>query len=233
MDRIDERRCVVIVHSAGDGLGVLAESLVRQNLVCHFWYVPAGSDPPLKPSEVDLVISLGGAQHPLDKTHHDWQETEIKFILSAMDAGKAVLTICLGAQLLAKGLGSRIDILAEPEIGLLPLGEVARHSVLSPLGEHTVAVYQWHSYGFTCPPHAEPVALSANSSDFCQAFQFGPQVLAVQFHLELNRSLMYSWLSEEHGSTALKARVCAEIARYSQETEKVCADVFGDWLSSL
>ncbi|GAB4513307.1 MAG: hypothetical protein Tsb0019_10520 [Roseibium sp.] len=231
MNRSDIKRCVVIVHSVGDGLGVLAQVLVQQKIACRFWYISAEPDPPLSAPEADLVISLGGSQHPFaNEADRAWQDAETAYVLAAISAGKAVLANCLGAQLLAGALGGRVGRLAEPEIGLVALDGIPAESVLAPLAHAEVPVYQWHGYGFSCPSCARQLAVSASTLPFCQAFEVGPRVLAVQFHLELNRSLMLAWLSEDPSNAELTGRVCAEMDTHSERTEKTCADVFGRWL---
>lgn len=235
MSLAEQTLCVVIVHSPGDGLGVLAEVLLRHRVACRFWYPPAEPEPPLKPSDLSLVVSLGGAQHPGDPAHRAWQDREAAFLTAAIDSGKAVLAICLGAQILAGALGGRLGALARPEIGLVPLGSLARTGPLAPLCADGARVYQWHSYGFACPPGAEPLAVSdavfETGGHVCQAFRCGARVLGVQFHLELTRELMFGWLGEDPQDPALIARVGAEIDRHGARTEAACASAFDRWLT--
>jgi len=56
----------------------------------------------------DWLIVLGGPMGVADRQRHAWMSPEIELIAGAVDAGRRVLGICLGAQLLAHALGARV-----------------------------------------------------------------------------------------------------------------------------
>ena len=49
----------------------------------------------------DFLIIMGGPMSIHDEAKYSWLKAEKSFIKSAIDAGKKVLGICLGAQLIA------------------------------------------------------------------------------------------------------------------------------------
>ena len=62
----------------------------------------------------DWLVIMGGPMGIYDLDEHPWLAAEKKFIKSSIDAGKTVLGICLGAQLIAdvlgaKGIPNRVD----------------------------------------------------------------------------------------------------------------------------
>jgi GMP synthase-like glutamine amidotransferase len=63
-----------------------------------------------------------------DEEHHPWLPAEKRFIEEAIRRRKAVLGVCLGAQLIASALGARVYPNPEKEIGWFPVHSVAGSS---------------------------------------------------------------------------------------------------------
>jgi GMP synthase-like glutamine amidotransferase len=134
--------------------------------------------------DFDVLIVLGGPMSANDDEGHPWLRSEKKFIRQAIDAGKRVLGICLGAQLIALVMGSRVYPNSEREIGWFPIRrtpEAATHPLGDLIPDH-VDVFHWHGDTFDLPKGSVRLA----SSDACvnQAYAIGDCVLAFQFHLE-------------------------------------------------
>ncbi|MBB6691546.1 type 1 glutamine amidotransferase [Cohnella xylanilytica] len=130
----------------------------------------------------DLLVILGGPMSVYDESGNPWLVREKRFIRNAAIAGKSVLGICLGGQLLAEVLGGRVYRSSRKEIGFHPVRRThERHPLLEGLPEEFHS-YQWHGDAFELPPGAVPLATSEACAN--QAFAYGPYVLGVQFHLE-------------------------------------------------
>lgn len=132
-------------------------------------------------SEVHLLIVLGGPMSVNDEERYPWLVKEKQFIRNAIALGRPVLGICLGAQLIASALGSRVYRNATPEIGWFPVQAVADELPtfdFPPAAE----VFHWHGETFDLPPGAIHLARSAACEH--QAFQWGNSVIGLQFHLE-------------------------------------------------
>jgi GMP synthase-like glutamine amidotransferase len=56
----------------------------------------------------DLLILMGGPMSVNDEEQFTWLITEKAFVRNAIEAGKLVLGICLGAQLIANCLGAKV-----------------------------------------------------------------------------------------------------------------------------
>jgi len=134
--------------------------------------------------EFDCLIVLGGPMSVHDDARLPWLVPEKKLIRQSIDAGKRVLGICLGAQLIALVMGARVYPNPEREIGWFPIHrtpEAAGH----PFGRvvpDQVDVFHWHGDTFDLPNGSVLLA----SSEACQnqAYAIGGRVLAFQFHLE-------------------------------------------------
>ncbi len=141
-------------------------------------------DPLPATTRFDWLLVMGGPMGVNDTTCHPWLTGEKKFIAAAIAAGKTVLGICLGAQLLAAVLGAAVYPNREKEIGWLPVYRVPDGAGLPltarlPDGEE---VFHWHGDTFDLPAGACHLLRSAACEN--QAFLYGERVLALQFHLE-------------------------------------------------
>lgn len=134
----------------------------------------------------DFLIVLGGPMSVNEEQKNPWIVNEKKFIEKAIAAGKKVLGICLGAQLIADVLGARVYPNTEKEIGWFPVEftpEGRSHPLFSSFPEKQT-VFHWHGDTFDLPAGAVHIA----SSEACrnQAFVYGNNVVGLQFHLELS-----------------------------------------------
>lgn len=135
-------------------------------------------------NDLDWLIVMGGPMGIYDETDYPWLTLEKKFIKDAIDTGKKVLGICLGAQLIADALGAKIYKNKYREIGWF---EILRHSeaastILANVLSDRTDVFHWHGDTFDLPENAIPIAESEACKN--QGFVFGNRVIALQFHLE-------------------------------------------------
>lgn len=130
----------------------------------------------------DLLILMGGPMSVNDETDYPWLVDEKRFVRAAIEAGKLVLGICLGAQLIASSLGARVYPNQFKEIGWFPIRGVPSSETGLFDFPSSLEVFHWHGETFDLPPGATRIA----SSEVCenQAFQLGESVIGLQFHLE-------------------------------------------------
>ena len=131
--------------------------------------------------QFDLLAIMGGPMSVNDEAEHGWLLAEQAFIRMAIEAGKAVLGVCLGAQLIAKALGAQVYANPNKEIGWWPL-RGSTHS--QPCFEFPASLTAFHWHGETFDLPATAVQLASSRACEHQAFQFGKAVIALQFHLE-------------------------------------------------
>lgn len=137
--------------------------------------------PPL--ADIDWLVVMGGPMSVNDEDLHPWLAVEKAFVREAIRAGKRVLGICLGAQLIASALGAKVYRNAVKEIGWYPIAPVPVAD-----GDHAfrfspgVLAFHWHGETFDLPPGAVHLARSAGCEH--QAFRIGERALGLQFHLE-------------------------------------------------
>jgi GMP synthase-like glutamine amidotransferase len=150
--------------------------------------------------EFDWLVVLGGPMGVHDEDQYPWLKVEKDLIGAALDAGKGVIGICLGAQLVAEALGARVTT-GETEIGWLPVQATdagRNHPIGQMLDGQTVL--HWHDDVFSLPTGA--TLLAGTEANPNQAFVYGEKVLGLQFHLETTFEDAERMCRESHpGST--------------------------------
>jgi GMP synthase (glutamine-hydrolysing) len=113
---------------------------------------------------------------------------EKRFVEKAVNAGKTVVGVCLGAQMIANVLGSRVYRNAEKEIGWFPvrLTDEGLKSRSFKGFTREFRAFHWHGETFDIPAGA--VRLAQTGACMNQAFEYDGRVVGLQFHLETNES---------------------------------------------
>ncbi len=144
----------------------------------------AGELPP-SVDDVDWLVVMGGPMGVHDDFMYPWLGAEKEFIGRAVAAGKVVIGVCLGAQLMSHVLGGTVSKNPYREIGWYDVSLTSRgagSALFGPLGLRFTA-FHWHGDTFTAPPGAIRVAESVGCAN--QAFEYGDgRVVGLQFHLE-------------------------------------------------
>jgi GMP synthase-like glutamine amidotransferase len=133
-------------------------------------------------SAFEVLAVMGGPMSVSDVAQYPWLDPELALLRDAIGAGKAVLGVCLGAQLIAKALGAAVYPASQKEIGWFPVERTgAQHALFDGLPAAFMA-FHWHGETFDLPPGAVHLAKTAAVPN--QAFAAGSRVLGLQFHME-------------------------------------------------
>ena len=187
-------RVLAIVHEDDAGPGVFADAAAARGARVHEWRIADGEPCPAGPEHFDAVLSLGGAMHAHQTEAHPWLADEEALLARLAAAGRPVLGVCLGAQLLARATGGTSGLLTTPEIGWydVAVGAAARGDpLLGPLAPRFSAL-QWHSCDFTPGPDAVTLARSERC---VQACRIGPLAWSIQFHAEVTLADFEAWVA--------------------------------------
>jgi len=141
----------------------------------------AAEEPP-SPDEIDFLVIMGGPMSVNDEGEYPWLVREKQFVRDVIAAGKPVLGVCLGAQLIANCLGARVYRNAVKEIGWFPIRGIPATDKTIFGFPPSVEVFHWHGETFDLPEGAVHLAQSGVCRN--QAFQYGRSVIGLQFHLE-------------------------------------------------
>jgi GMP synthase (glutamine-hydrolysing) len=230
------RSAVALRHVAFEDLGLLAPIMEREGWNVSFCEAPVDDLSHSSIRDADLVIVLGGPIGVYETDSYPFLTREIDLLERRLAQGLPTLGICLGAQLMAKALGARVYAGGVKEIGwgTVTLSETGRASCLMPLGEGS-PVLHWHGDTFDMPIHAARLASNENYEN--QAFEFGNNGLALQFHLEADPRQLEEWYvghAVELASAKLSGR---ELRARTAEVSKIVATqadrIFTSWLNQL
>ena len=152
--------------------------------------------------DLEWLVVMGGGMSVNDERELPWLVPEKALVRRAIAAGKRVLGICLGAQMIASALGARVYKNTVKEIGWWKLVRepgAAEHPLGAALPDG-VEVFHWHGETFDLPPGAVRLARSEACPN--QAMAFGPRVLGLQFHLETTEASARELIAGSAGDLA-------------------------------
>ncbi len=146
--------------------------------------------------EHDALVVFGGEQSARSDDTHPYLPALAHLMHNTSARDRAVLGICLGAQILARGFGADNLIGTAPEFGWCDVArseEAKSDAVLSGLPA-SFPIFQWHSDTFTLPDPATRLATSAVAENQC--FRIGRATYGMQFHFEASRPMVADWTRE-------------------------------------
>lgn len=146
-------------------------------------------------SQYDAMLVLGGPMNVYEQDKYPFIREEDKLIKQAISMNMPYLGVCLGAQLLAKALGSKVRPNHTKEIGFMNvyLTDEARENRLFHNINKSLPVFQWHGDTFDIPQGARKLATSFSCTN--QAFCHG-RLYALQFHMEVTAGMVREWAKE-------------------------------------
>jgi len=217
-------------HVPFEHLGLIAPALESRSLEFEYVDLFCEPDAPVSLEAVRGLVFMGGPMSVNDDLAYI--RRELALIQRAAAAGKPVLGICLGAQLVAKALGGRVYKNPVKEIGWYPItwaGAAGRDALLAGLaGEETV--FHWHGETFDLPSGAEWLASSRACRN--QAFRWGNSVYGFQFHLEVTPEMISDWVRQDLNSGDVRELdTLPDPHAHAARMAELSSVVFGRWAS--
>jgi GMP synthase (glutamine-hydrolysing) len=188
-----KRAWVALQHVSYEGPGLIAAAASRRGLELRLCHTYRGESLP-SPEELDGLVVMGGPMGVADTAEHPHLAREGELIAAMVGAGRPVLGVCLGAQLLAHALGARVYRGQRAEIGCGAVsltGAGREDPVLGSTGAAALPVVHWHEDTFELPADASLLASSELFPN--QAFRFGARAYGLQFHVEVEQELSRTW----------------------------------------
>lgn len=193
---------LILKNISGEGPGTI-EDFLREN---HISSVTIELEKEAIPDArgFDTLVMMGGPMSVNDDISYIRKEEGLtrEFI----SRGKKVFGVCLGAQIMAKALGAKVYVGTQKEIGWYDI-ELTEEGIKDPLmrkiaespgtkhNGKAVKVFQWHGETFDLPSGAVRIAKSELYPN--QAFRYGDNAYAFQFHIEVRKDMIYDWLRDE------------------------------------
>ena len=230
---------LILSHVAFEDLGTLEAPLLERGFSLEFVNASTTHFPLPQAETCELLVVLGGPIGVYDQQEYPFLKDEIACIRQRLSARKAILGICLGAQIMAAALGARvIPGKNGKEIGWKPI-QGAPGSALapwfSPLLNPGLSVFHWHGDTFDMPPGALHLASSELYAN--QAFAIGDFALGLQFHPEVTAADLESWYVG-HACELNHAEITPESLRsaaheHSPRLEAAAAHFWNLWLDHI
>ncbi len=186
---------LVIKHVDLEGPGLIEELLRERNAPYEIFCLEKDPHFPGLDAFTHIVL-LGGPMNVYEEDRYPFLRAEDLLIKEAIQRGKRIVGICLGAQLIAKSLGARVFKAPVKEIGWYDVAltdEGVRDGLFSSLPK-TFTVFQWHEDTFDLPKGGRLLAIS--STVLHQAFRYGENAYGLQFHFEVTEEMIYEWMKE-------------------------------------
>ncbi|MEM8501952.1 MAG: gamma-glutamyl-gamma-aminobutyrate hydrolase family protein [Cyanobacteria bacterium P01_D01_bin.1] len=228
-----QRKILTLIHKETTIPGLVGQKLEAMGYRLEIRAPILGDPLPERFDDYAGVLVFGGPMSVNDNEAYLHQEIEL--IRHALAAGLPYLGICLGAQLLAKVLGARVEPhgKAVEEIGYYPIYATEAGRSHFP---DKMMVYQWHKEGFGLP---EGAVLLATGDDFPhQAFRWGEHAYGLQFHPEMTADMADFWSTNGADligapNTQNKQQQLDNHQRYSQGVDRWLETFLNNWLSSV
>lgn len=184
---------LIVKHVDIEGPGLIEECLRQERIPYQVLTLESGSHLP-KLDNLTHIVFLGGPMNVYEEDRYSFLKEEDLFIKEAIQRGKSLLGICLGAQLIAKALGAKVFKAPVKEIGWYDVS-LTRIGSIDPFFSHlpkTFSVFQWHEDTFEIPHSA--ILMATSSLVPYQAFRYGDNAYGLQFHLEVTQEMIREWM---------------------------------------
>jgi GMP synthase (glutamine-hydrolysing) len=208
---------LLVQHVSFEGPGAIAEAITAAGADLSVIRVDRGDavPPPAAVGDIAGLVVMGGPM----SVHDDlgWLADERALLRAAVESGRPVLGVCLGAQQLAAALGAPVTEGPVPEYGV---GEVhltteADHDPVFGPAPTPLPCVHWHGDTFALPEGA--VRLAGNAAYANQAFRFGGRAYGLQFHVEVTASLVAHWGPHLPPGVYLRESDVAHVSRAGQD----------------
>jgi GMP synthase (glutamine-hydrolysing) len=224
---------LVVKHVPWEGPHRIGEALIAGGFELDVRCTLDGDELPAV-DQVAAAVFMGGPMNVDEVDAYPGLLVEREWIAEAVAADLPLLGVCLGAQLIARALGSEIVPGPAPEIGWAPVTVSAEDDLLARHLAPETDVLHWHGDIFDLPPGAKLLASSAKTA--VQAFR-ARNAWGFLFHAEADLDLARLWMDEpsmsDEALAALDeqgaARILSEAAEQDERIREKTTPLFKDF----
>ncbi|HEX4583407.1 MAG TPA: type 1 glutamine amidotransferase [Burkholderiaceae bacterium] len=229
----------ILQYYEHDGVGFFGEHVRARGVAARVFELFNGDMAPASLEGFGALCLMGG---PMSANDH-WgplRDGE-RLILEGLRTNVPVFGHCLGGQLMSRALGGQVSAAPYAEIGWSRIDAqddpLARHW----FGRAAFPMFQWHNETFSVPPTARLIA----TGDYCrhQAFAIGHLHIGVQFHCEMDRGQIESWLRvpesadiDRYASSPAVQRpetIRTETDSFLTLSQQTAAHIYDRWLERI
>jgi GMP synthase-like glutamine amidotransferase len=178
------RRVLVLQHAEAEHLGRIAEALRTEGVEYQSIRADLGEPIPTRLNGFNGLILMGGPQGVYEEARFPFLKGEKLLTEQAVNARLPVLGVCLGSQILAEVLGSKVRPGGSFEVGWRDVAiasECTDDPVLGDLPSILTPLH-WHGDVYDLPREAKPIGSSSMTP--VQGFVLNGRFYGLLFHLE-------------------------------------------------
>lgn len=228
-------RILVLQHAREGPPGLIGEAMAARGVAPEVRFPHEGDPLPASPEAFDGLVLMGGIMSANDDHICPHYPALLDLIRACEGAGRPVLGVCLGAQLIARAFGGRVYPFDHVEFGFFPLAatdEAAADPIAGALPARFFAM-QWHGDTFTLPDRA--VLLLSGEDCPNQAMRIGRWIYGFQCHFEVTRAMVRAWTAVYArlaglDAEALEARIEKEWRAHGAEAMRWGRRIAERWL---
>lgn len=177
------------MHESFESPGAILDWCERNHVEVSYTRFYKGDTLPEKLSDFDMLLVMGGPQCPsttIEECPYFNAQAEIDFIKKTVKADRAILGVCLGAQLIGEALGTKYEHSPNREIGVfdLHLTEDAQNDPVFSSFPSTFEVGHWHGDMPGLTEEAKVLAYSRGCPR--QVVKYSPKIYGFQCHFEFS-----------------------------------------------
>jgi GMP synthase-like glutamine amidotransferase len=186
-------RTLAIRHVKIEHLGLIENYLKEKNFEIDYVDTSEGQLLKRELDEYQFIVVLGGYMGAYEESKYPFLSYEFKIMEQALKKEIPLLGICLGCQMLAKVLGSKVYKGENgKEIGFYDIKKVSNNKIFEGFPE-VFKAFQWHGDTFDLPKDAQLVFsndIYTNQGFICK------NAVGLQFHIEVSQNMIKQWMQE-------------------------------------
>lgn len=177
-------------------------------------------------NEATHLIMLGGYMGAYEEDKYPFLREEMEIIRKFVIENRPVLGICLGSQLLARSMGSRV-FPYKKELGWFRIQRVQEDPIMKGIPKDPL-VFQWHKDSYDLPEGAK--LLYAGNEVPNQVFKLN-KAIGVQFHPEITKEILQEWIKGARMRKDEQEHILTETDIHLPALKRLCRRLIGNFLT--
>jgi len=215
-------RSLIIRFMDCEGPGILEDSLRKSNykITYHDAYKKGLQLVPESQQIFDIIILMGGPKSVYDPKEQEFFKPYLNLVENSLAiSGKKVLGICLGSQILAKVLGSKVEKGDKGlEVGFSKVSILnSAHPIFQGITTSHISTFHLHGDTFNLPSGAERLLSSEKYEN--QMFSYENKGFGIQCHFEVTYPMLEVWWNIHKEIPATLGKISNEIKIKQKEME--------------